>query len=249
MADAVAALLADLAAEGEALAGALRDRGEDDWLTPTAAWHWDVRDTVAHLADTDEIAIDTCTAGPRPLNDFAASLASPADTTYWGVLRGRKMPGPEVLAWWERARAAELEVLSGLEPSARIPWGLGMSLPAFVTARLMETWAHALDVYDAFGLPLPESDRVRHVLWIGIRAFPYAFHFAGEPPPPPIRVEVTLPSGETWSNGPEDASDRITGSATELACVLVQRRRADQTSVQGEGDGALTALRVARAFL
>jgi uncharacterized protein (TIGR03084 family) len=124
-----------------------------------------------------------------------------------------------------------------------------MSLRAFVTARLMETWAHALDVYDAFGLPLPESDRVRHVLWIGIRAFPYAFQFAGEPPPPPIRVEVTLPSGETWSNGPEDASDRITGSATELACVLVQRRRADQTSLQGEGDGALTALRVARAFL
>ena len=50
--------------------------------------------------------------------------------------------------------AHEREVLASLEPRTRVAWGLGMSASAFVTARLMETWAHGLDVRDA----LPEDD-------------------------------------------------------------------------------------------
>ena len=36
-------------------------RASDEWLRPTPARGWDVRDTISHLADTDEMAIDTIT--------------------------------------------------------------------------------------------------------------------------------------------------------------------------------------------
>jgi uncharacterized protein (TIGR03084 family) len=245
-------LLGALALEQIALQTELRGIVTDDWFRPTPARLWDVRDTVAHLADIDEVAIDTCTAGSRPLNDFAARLASPEDTTLWGVLRGRRRSGRDVLAWWEDTSARERDVLAGLDPAMRIPWGLGMRPPSLVTARLMETWAHGLDVREALGLPVVDTDNLRHVAWLGYRALPYAFSFAGrERPPGELRVEIISPSGdEVWEYGPADAPNRVTGPAGELCRLFAQRITRDEArGLVAEGDGAVAALEVARAFL
>jgi uncharacterized protein (TIGR03084 family) len=248
----IGSLLDALACEQTDLQAELGNLATDDWFRPTPARGWDVRDTVAHLADIDEIAIDTCTAGPRPLNDFAARFASPEDTTLWGVLRGRRRSGRDVLAWWEETSARERDVLAGLDAAMRIPWGIGMRPPSLVTARLMETWAHGLDAREALGLPVVDSDRLRHVAWLGYRALPYAFSFAGrERPPGELRVEVTSPSGdETWEYGPADAPNRITGPAGELCRLFAHRISRDEArELVAEGDGAVAALDVARAFL
>ena len=245
-------LLDALALEQTGLQTELGNLATDDWFRPTPAKGWDVRDTVAHLADIDEIAIDTCTAGPRPLNDFAAQFASPEDTTLWGVLRGRRRSGREVLTWWEDTSSRERDVLAGVDAAMRIPWGIGMRRQSLVTARLMETWAHGLDVREAVGLPVVDSDRLRHVAWLGYRALPYAFSFAGrERPPGELRVEVTSPSGdEIWEYGPADAPNRITGPAGELCRLYAHRISRDEArGLAAEGDGAVAALEVARAFL
>jgi uncharacterized protein (TIGR03084 family) len=248
----IGVLLDALAREQMSLQTELRGLATDDWFRPTPARLWDVRDTIAHLADVDEIAIDTCTGGPRPLNDFAARLASPEDTTLWGVLRGRRRSGREVLAWWEDTSTRERGVLAGLDPALRVPWGLGMRPPSLVTARLMETWAHGLDVREALGLPVVDTDNLRHVAWLSYRALPYAFSFAGlERPPGELRVEITSPSGaEVWEYGPAGAPNRITGPAGELCRLFAQRITRDQArGLVAEGDGAVAALEVARAFL
>ncbi len=249
--DATAELVADLAAEQDALVAVLEPLAPDDWFRPTPSWSWDVRDTVAHLADTDELAVDTCTDGPRALAKVAAGCASSEDLTLIGVRQGRRLTGAEVLAWWKRAQLAEREVLLEIDPQMRVPWGLGMRPPSFVTARLMETWAHSLDVHDALGTAPVDTDRLRHVAWIGVRALPYAASVVGvAPPADPIRVELTLPSGATWSFGPEAAADRITGPASEFCRVFVQRiGLEDAPGVVAEGDGAVLALRVARSYL
>ncbi len=249
--DTTSELVEDLAAEQDALVAVLETIDPDDWFRPTPAWSWDVRDTVAHLADTDELAIDTCIDGPRALAKVAAGCGSSEDLTLLGVLRGRRLTGADVLAWWTRTQMDEREVLLSLDPAMRVPWGLGMRPPSFVTARLMECWAHALDVHAALGREPVDTDRLRHVAWIGIRALPYACSLAGVAPPDvPIRVELTLPSGATWTFGPADATDRITGPASEFCRVFVQRLPADAaTDLVAEGDGARLALRVARSFL
>src|SRR2546423_15640389 len=70
-------LLDALASEQMTLQAELRDLAPDDWFRPTPSRYWDVRDTIAHLADIDEVAIDTCIGGPPPLNDFAARAPAP----------------------------------------------------------------------------------------------------------------------------------------------------------------------------
>ncbi|MGZ4734208.1 MAG: maleylpyruvate isomerase family mycothiol-dependent enzyme [Acidimicrobiia bacterium] len=249
--DATSELVEDLAAEQDALVELLESIDTDDWFRPTPAWSWDVRDTVAHLADTDELAVDTCIDGPRSLGALAAGCASSEDLTLLGVLRGRALAGADVLAWWMRAQMVEREVLLSLDPQMRVPWGLGMRPPSFVTARMMETWAHSLDVHSALGREPVDTDRLRHVAWIGVRALPYAFSVVGVAPPEgPLRVELVLPSGTTWTFGALDAPDRITGPASEFCRVFVQRMPAeDATNLVAEGEGAQLALRVARSFL
>lgn len=244
-------LVADLAGEQDALVAVLEALAPDAWFRPTPAWSWDVRDTVAHLADTDELAIDTCLDGPRSLPTMVPRFASSEDLTLHGVLAGRKQSGSDVLEWWKRTQTRERDVLLTIDPEMRVPWGLGMRPPSFATARLMETWAHSLDVHAALGLEPVDTDRLRHVAWIGVRALPYACSVAGvAPPDDPIRVELALPSGAAWSFGPEGAADRITGPASEFCRVFVQRIPASAApNVIAEGDGAELALRVARSFL
>lgn len=244
-------LLTELTDEQESLMVVLRSIGEDDWFMPTPAKYWDVRDTIAHFADTDELAFDTLTGGERTLNVFATRLASGEDVTFWGVQRGRRLAGKEVLSWWERTAAAQRDQFALTAPDFRVPWGLGMRTASLIKARLMEAFAHGHDVRVALGVPIPDSPRMRHVAWLATRALPYAYTVAGrEPPAGALRVELDLSDCSTWTYGPDDAPNRITGPALEYCEVFVQRRRlADAPDLVAEGDAAVAALEVARAYL
>jgi len=244
-------LLTDLTDEQESLMAVLRCIGDDDWFTPTPAKYWDVRDTIAHFADTDELAFDTLTNGERTLNDFAARLASGEDVTFWGVQRGRRLAGKQVLTWWERTAAAQRNQFALTPPDFRVPWGLGMRTASLIKARLMEAFAHGHDVRVALGVDVPDSPRMRHVAWLATRALPYAYTVAGrEPPAGALRVELDLSDGGTWTYGPDDAPNRITGPALQYCEVFVQRRRwADAPDLVADGDAAVAALEVARAYL
>ena len=84
------------------------------------------------------------------------------------------------------------------------------------TARLMETWAHGLDVADA-----PATARLRSIAHIGVRTRDFAFAVNGlTPPVEAFRVELRAPDGSTWTWGPDDAAQRVAGSAEDF-CVLV----------------------------
>ncbi len=246
----IAALVGDLEAEQAELQAVVEVLDADDWFTPTPSWGWDVRDTIAHLADTDEMAIDTARGGPYAINDLVQRAASGSDVTFRGVLKGRSMAGPLVGRWWASTSVAERTMLRGLAPDTRVPWGLGMRTPSFATARLMETWAHGLDVRTALGVAAVDTDRLAHVAWLATRALPYAYSVAGqEPPDAPLRVELTLPSGAQWTSGPPDARARISGTAGDYCRAFVHRRRVADTNLVMEGAAARTALSVARAFL
>ena len=67
-------------------------------------------------------------------------------------VRARSMPS-EVYAWFRRRACARCSTrCSALDPSTRVPWyGPDMSIASSLTARIMETWAHGQDVFDALG--------------------------------------------------------------------------------------------------
>ena len=89
MSSADRSILDDYEAEQQELYGVLVDLDAEQWLRPTPAAGWDVRDSVSHLADTEEIAVDTATSGPRSLNEEAARYPTGDEFTLSGCLKGR----------------------------------------------------------------------------------------------------------------------------------------------------------------
>jgi len=247
MADRIAGICADLEAEHTALDA--RVAGIDDlaWETQTPAEGWAVRDQISHLHYFDGTAVLAMTdpdAFAAHMTELLTAGAAP------DVDRGRSVAPTVLLSEWRSGRAALLSAIRSADPTTRVPWyGPPMSLASFATARLMETWAHGQDIADALHLPPVASDRLRHVCHIGVGARPYAFRIHGvDDPGDPVRVEAVSPSGEVWGWGPEDAPDRLEGSATELALVFTQRRHPDDTSVTATGSTATLWLSVAQAF-
>lgn len=242
--------VAELEEEHRELESLLRTLTPEQWRAPTPAAGWDVRDQVSHLADTNDICVDTVTGGPRPLNETALSFPTPEAFNEAGCDRGRAMTPEQVVAWWTASAARTREVLLTKGAKDRIPWGLGMSAPMMATARLMEHWAHGCDIRAAIGAEFSRTRRLRSVAFITLRAVPYALGSAKvERPPGTLRAELTH-EGETWQLGPDDADNVITGDAFEFCRLGIRRvTRTDTTSLKAHGALAEAALDNLRAFL
>lgn len=243
------ALRADLNAEHRALDEIVARLDPARWDLRTPSEPWSVRDQISHLAFFDEQAT---TAVARP-DEFAASLqaiAADVDGFMTAPLeRGRAVPVGDVLRWWRDARSGMLEAFTSLTPEQRVPWfGPAMSPASFVTARLMETWAHGQDVVDGLGVHRAATVRLRHVAHIGVRARPFSYITRGlEPPTEPVAVVLEGPDGERWTWN-EDAEQRVTGPAIDFCLVVTQRRHIDDTGIECQGDLASEWMSIAQAF-
>lgn len=243
-------VLADLRAESEQLRAAVAalPDGPDGWRRPTPAEGWDVAHQIAHLAWTDEASIAAATDKPAWDALVTRAIENMDGFVDEAAAEVADVPAAELLMRWDTARARLAEVLAGYQ--GKLPWfGPPMSPTSMATARLMETWAHAQDVYGALGaVPVP-TDRIRHIAYLGFRTrdFAYASHDL-EPPTEQFRVELTAPSGELWTFGPEDAPQRVTGPAYDFCLLVTQRIHRDDTDLRAEGAGADTWLSTAQAF-
>jgi uncharacterized protein (TIGR03084 family) len=239
-----------LEAEQADLQAVLSDISDRQWESATPAAGWSVKDSVSHLADTEAIARHTATGGPR-------SLAREVERTNGrvieaGVELGRAMSGDAVRAWFFSASEYNRAALRRVDTSLRVPWGLGMGWRTFVTARLMETWAHGLDIRAGLGCPSQDSERLQHIAWLSLSSLPYAFRVAQIEMPAggSLRLELTGPSGESWRIGPDDATDIIRGPAGLWCRRAVQRIGPDAASeLAVRGPLAELAVVHARCFL
>jgi uncharacterized protein (TIGR03084 family) len=162
----------------------------------------------------------------------------------------RHLSGAETLAWLQRARAGFIQAVVDLDPAVRVPWyGPDMTLASSVTARIMETWAHGLDIADTIGAARPSTSRLRHVAFLGARAVPNSYRARGlDVPDAVIRIELAGPDGARWSFGPEDATDVVSGPALDFCMVVVQRRHPADTGLKARGPIATEWLSIAQAF-
>ena len=236
----------DLADEHAALDAIVANLTEAGWATPTPAADWDVRDTIVHIVQADE-------AGYLAVADAAgfetAKIAiSTGGLDVFGSGRGRS--GVETLAWWRDTRGRMLEAFAPLGAKDRIPWfGPSMSALSFATARLMETWSHGQDIAAALGVTIAPTDRLRHVAHIGITTRGWSYVNRGQAvPEAPVRVELLAPSGTTWSWGPEDAGNRVIGTALDFCLVVTQRLPVGSTALQTTGAAAAEWMELAQAF-
>lgn len=240
----------DLTAEAAALAAVVDALDPDQLSTPTPADGWDVADQLSHLAAFDEHAVLAITDPARFAIALDVALADGVDPIQAATERGRVLGPEETRDWWHRA-VAELDVAAaGLGTDVRVPWfGPDMSPMSFLTARLMETWAHGQDVRDAVGVPPEVSDRLRHIADLGIRARPYSYRVRGmSQPDVAVRVELVAPDGSTWAWGDADASDRVSGPALDWCLLVTQRRHRDDVALAVVGAAADEWVGIAQAF-
>lgn len=245
-------LLDDLEAEGEALDALVAPLSEEQWSTPTPAEGWDVADSIAHLAMSDEMAVESVEG--RGEAAFKAVMADPAAALARQDEAARSRTPAEILEWWRGARVAMVAAMRAAPDGARAYWGIGeMSVRSLATARLMEVWAHGLDCYAGLGVEPVDTDRMEHVCYLGYQTLPYAFQSAGRDMPAPrdqLKLSLTAPGGATWTFGPPDAPQTITGDAGEWARLAVRRiTLAQAPSLEPDGALAEAALHVAKAYL
>jgi len=241
------AICEDLADEHDALDVLVAKLTETQWSLSTPAAGWGVRDQISHLWFFDQRAA----LALRDPDGFAADMKRlmASGGTNASVVPGREMSGAELLTEWRRDRADLLSVARRVDPSLRVPWyGPAMAARSFITARLMETWAHGQDVADALGVARNASARLKHVAHIGVRARPFSYLINGLPlPDAAVYVALTAPDGSLWEWG-EPAADRVTGEALDFCLVVTQRRHRDDTALVVDGSNAVEWIGIAQAF-
>jgi uncharacterized protein (TIGR03084 family) len=240
----------DLRAEGDELDALVADLPVERWALTTPAPRWTVAHQIAHLAWTDHSSLLAVTDQDAFAREVEKALAEPGDFVDNGAQEGAGKPPAQLLADWRSGRRALEDALRAAPDGARFPWyGPPMSTASMATARLMETWAHGLDVADALGVVRPPTDRLRHIARLGVRTRDFAFGVHGLPTPfEEFRVELTAPSGELWAYGPEEAVDRVTGPALDFCLLVTQRAHRADLALRAEGPDADRWLDIAQAF-
>ena len=243
-------LVNDLVAESGALDAVLeRLRLQQQWLLATPAVGWSIADQISHLAYFDERTLQSL-SDPDQFRRDAEVLVGDGDNFPDRIAAEYRGRGLDLLGWFRTARTAMVRAYRVADPGRRLPWyGPDMTPASSVTGRLMETWAHGQDVFDALGIERAPTDRLRHIAHLAIRALPYSYSVNELPQPAElIRIELCAPNGGEWTWGPPDAADRVTGNALEFCLVVTQRRHVLDTGLDVTGATAQQWISIAQAF-
>jgi uncharacterized protein (TIGR03084 family) len=249
----VQGVLDDLVAEQQALDDVVAPLAPEQWALPTPSPRWSVADQIGHLTffdTTAALAITDTDAFVTHRDELVGQLSDDlaVDEYTLGAFRG--LTPTEQLTEWRRRRD-ELEAAARtLTDDTRVEWyGPSMGAKSFLTARLMEVWAHGQDICDTVGAAREPTDRLRHVAQLGVitRGWSYAVRGATKPDDD-VRVVLTAPTGDEWAWGPDDAPATITGPAEDFCLVVTQRRHVDDTSLAVDGQAARDWMLQAQAF-
>lgn len=247
-------VLADLLAEQAALDPIVRSLSADDWATPTASPRWSVTDQVAHLTYFDRTAAFAINEPDRWQEEldrlFGAAGAGDLGVDELTLTPVRSMPPAGRHAAWLAGRDALASAAATLDDDTRVPWyGPSMGAKSFLTARLMECWAHGQDIVDAVGASRPPSDRLRHIAQLGFITRGWTHVNRGlDVPEGDVRVALIAPSGARWTWGPDDAASSVEGIAEDFCLVVTQRRGLGDVDLDVRGDLAAGWMGMAQAF-
>jgi uncharacterized protein (TIGR03084 family) len=248
----VSGVLQDLIEEQEALDALVAPLSNEQWDRETSSPRWTVGDQVGHLTYFDGTAA-LAINDPEAFRTHRSSLVhsiSDGGSEEATLGPSRAMAPPQLLAAWRRNRATLAAAAGKLTDDSRVEWyGPSMSAKSFLTARLMETWAHGQDIVDAIGATRVPTDRLRHIAQLGVITRRWSYANRGlDVPEEEVRVELTGPSGATRTWGPNGAAASIAGSAEDFCLVVTQRRHVDDTTLVVVGTAARDWMLKAQAF-
>jgi uncharacterized protein (TIGR03084 family) len=246
----VAGLVAELSAEIGVVDGMVAALPETDWATPTPAVGWTVADQIAHLSWTDDQARLAATDRAAFDDVLKKAWENPGNFVDDGARVEAVKPPEQLLREWRQRRSALMTALLAHPPGDKLPWfGPPMSAASMATARLMEVWAHGLDIADALGMTVEPTERLKSIAHLGVRTRDFAYQVNKQIlPADDFRYDLTAPDGSVWSWGPDDAAQRIVGSALDFCLLVTQRRNPADLDIKADGDDAARWITIAQCF-
>lgn len=245
------AIVNDLLAEQSLVDTLVDGLTEEQWNMPLDGCQpWILKDAINHIMFFDYAANRLM---DHEFKDLCDGLDKEAEQDEYYVPHAfRGLSGAEALAKWREERTKMVFKFMSKDPKERIPWapGLPMSARSLCTARMMELWAHSVDIYDALGLEIPVNPRIKNVLFLSWQSRPFAYSINGKTfdPAVPMYLELTLPSGEVWAKGDPASPNYIKGAAAEWALVAIRRRNWMDTELEVVGDEARTYASVVQTY-
>ncbi len=185
-------MVADLRAESDDLDALVAPLAAERWADPTPSPGWTIAHQIGHLLWTDRVALISVTDEAGFAEVLAEAMQDPVGFVDAGAEELAAMPPDELLNDWRTTRQRLHDALLTVDESRKLPWfGPPMSPASMATARLMETWAHGLDVADALGVKRTPTERLHSIAHLGVRTRDYAF-VVNElvPPSEPFLVEL-----------------------------------------------------------
>lgn len=242
----------DLRQESQSLFDIMSPLATDAFATPTQFKGWTFDHVLGHLHvwnQAADLSVTNEAAFVEFLDDVMAALKD-------GSLRAfedrqlKGLSGPELLHTWYGFTQKMTTRLGQCDPKQRVKWaGPDMSIRSSLTARLMETWAHGLAVFDALGIQRHDEDRIKNIVILGVNTYGWTFINRKLPVPDPMPfLRLRSPTGEFWEWGDAALSDRIEGSATGFCQTVTQVRNVADTDLVVRGENAQAWMQLAQCF-
>ena len=169
----------DFRDECNAVYAILENLKEQDYEMPTQFKGWTFNNVIGHL-HVWNYAADISLKDEDEWKSFANSamqaLGSGASMNEFEQTITKGIKGPELLSMWKEYYTDMTERFAVADPKKRVKWmGPDMSVRSSISARHMETWAHAQELYDSLGLDRINEDRIKNIVIIGNNTFNWCF--------------------------------------------------------------------------
>lgn len=243
-------VMAGLTAEGEELCTLLSGFDRQTAQLPTPAPGWTIAHQVAHLAATFRLA-RLAAAEPAAFGELAARLGPDFDENVRVALSAYlELPPNRLVAAFRAELTGATDALAAVPADGTVPWLVNPLPPAVLAAAgMMELFAHGQDIRDTLRIGRPRTDRIAPLVAFAVRTRDFGYLARGlQPPAEEFRFELTAPSGATWTFGPADAEQRVTGDAYDFCLLVTRRRHHADLRVRASGTVAAHWLEIAQAY-
>ena len=243
----------DFRDECNAVYSILENLKEQDYEMPTQFKGWTFNNVIGHL-HVWNYAADISLKDGDEWKNFANSalqaLGNGSSMNEFEQTITKGIQGPELLSTWKEYYTEMTERFAVADPKKRVKWmGPDMSVRSSISARHMETWAHAQELYDSLGLDRINEDRIKNIVIIGNNTFKWCFT-VHKKTLPSIRpyLKLASPSGEIWEYNEISEEHKIEGLAEEFCQVVTQVRNIKDVNLKLTGDIAKEWMSVAQCF-
>lgn len=241
-----------ISSERNDLLALLEDLSDRDWLAPTEAGHWRVKDVALHLLDDDlgwlSRGRDNDMSGLLPTDvdyrEFVRSLDAKNDRWVVGAGGLSRRVVVDLLRWSGR-EVDHFYASIDLQGPSGVIWASNSSVPRWfdLCRDLTERWVHQQHIRDAIRRPGTHDRLLPDVLRTFVWAFPHQYR-AQAPEGTVVHVGLgsagtwhLIRSGDHWTLEPGSADEPA--ALIDLPAAIAWRQltglAVTESSVQGDG--------------